>query len=208
MSTLPGGLLPDYRWQAFDSNGDPLAGALLYAYTSGGSFSTPQALYTDSALSVAHANPTVADADGRFAAMYLLPTSYDLRLKTSAGVTVWSVQNVSDIGQSFLTNLGTTMATGSTGVTSPYTMLTTDNYIQTTGATNPFILTLQTAATRGFPIVIQHQGSGTLRLTPFGAETINGVAAFFPVSAVSSPNFPTVMLLPIPAGTGYIVLGP
>lgn len=50
--------------------------------------STPQNTYTTEALSVANANPVVADANGLFPAIYLDPTlpSYRALLKTAAGV--------------------------------------------------------------------------------------------------------------------------
>lgn len=206
MATLPGGVLWDPRWQAFDANGEPLSNCKLFSYTTGGSFSTPQSLYTDSALTIAHANPVVADSAGRFAEMFMLAEGYDLRLKDENDVTIWSATDVEDIGQSFLTSLGETFATGSTAVTSGYVMLTTDNYIETAAvATNPFILTLQTAATRTFPVCIKHKGSGTLRITPVGAETIEGIAAYYSVAAAASPNFPTVWLWPLSSGTGYVI---
>lgn len=73
--------------RATDANGNPLSGAKLYLYQSG--TTTPQSAYTSSALSVAHANPVVADAGGLFPAIFLDPDlSYRAILKTSADVTV------------------------------------------------------------------------------------------------------------------------
>lgn len=80
------------RVQVFDSNGNPLAGAKLYAYQAG--TSTPQNTYSDSALSVANANPVVADANGVFGAIFMLPADYKFILQTAAGVTVWTADNV------------------------------------------------------------------------------------------------------------------
>jgi len=203
--TLPGAILGNVRWQAFDTDGEPLVGALLYSYTTGGTYSTPQPLYTNSGLTIAHANPVVADADGRFPAMYLSPIGYDLRLKTSAGVTVWSCLDVEDIGQTFLATLGAELATGSEDVASGYTVLASDNLITTDAGdtTNPFIVNLQPAADRTFPIGIKHQTANALRITPDGTETIEGLAAFYAVAAAASPNFPTVWLWPKADGSGY-----
>lgn len=47
-----------------DANGDPVSGARAYFYQSG--TTTPITVYSDEALSVAHATPVVADAGGRF----------------------------------------------------------------------------------------------------------------------------------------------
>ncbi|MAZ02521.1 MAG: hypothetical protein CMN56_05225 [Sneathiella sp.] len=70
---------------ALDATGVPLAGAKLEFYRAG--TSTPEDTYTTAARSVAHANPVVADSQGRFPAIYL-GTSYNYKaiLKTSADV--------------------------------------------------------------------------------------------------------------------------
>ena len=57
-----------------DSNGDPIPGAKLNFYEAG---TTNRAdTYTDNALSVAHANPVIADGAGRFDAIYLQAIEY------------------------------------------------------------------------------------------------------------------------------------
>ncbi len=56
------------------ADGRPVSGARLETYTSG--TSTPKAVYSDSALTVPHANPVIADSAGRFAAMYLAGGDY------------------------------------------------------------------------------------------------------------------------------------
>ena len=60
--------IPDFQWQALDANGDIIPGAKLFTYKAG--TTTAQAVYSDAAQSTAHANPVVADAAGRFAAMW------------------------------------------------------------------------------------------------------------------------------------------
>jgi hypothetical protein len=84
-------------WQFFDNNGLPLAGGLLYTYTAG--TSTPQATYTTSAGSVANANPIVLDSSGRTTTETWLTQgiAYKFILQTSAGVQIWSNDNVSGI---------------------------------------------------------------------------------------------------------------
>lgn len=80
----------------FDSTGLPLAGGKLYAYIAG--TTTPQALYTDSGLSVPFANPIVLDSQGSIgAAVYMLASpGYKLNLTNSAGVDQdgWPVDNI------------------------------------------------------------------------------------------------------------------
>ncbi len=74
--------------QYLDGNGDPYSGGKLYFYESG--TSTPLDTYSDSALSVANANPVVLDSAGRASAIFLKGQDYKVVLKTSADVTVWT----------------------------------------------------------------------------------------------------------------------
>lgn len=85
-------LAPVPKWRAFDANGDPLAGGLLYTYSAG----TTNLLssFTTRAGSVANQNPVVLDANGE-ADVWLTPgVDYKFVLKNSAGVTQWTVDNI------------------------------------------------------------------------------------------------------------------
>lgn len=81
------------RVHQIDSDGDPLSGALLYVYQH--TTTTAVSLFSDSAGSTTAANPIVADSTGRFEPRY---TTYGNRLtlvlKTSAGVTVWTSDDI------------------------------------------------------------------------------------------------------------------
>ena len=81
------------RFAADDDAGNPLVGGLLYTYASG--TTTPKATYTSSTLGTANTNPVVLDARGE-AQVWLGSGAYTMVLKTAAGVTVWSVDGVSD----------------------------------------------------------------------------------------------------------------
>jgi hypothetical protein len=80
--------------------GVSLPGAKLYFYEAGGAV-VPKNTYSDADLAVGHvhANPVVADADGLFAPIYVLPDAYYVQLTTAAGVIVWDQDNVSGRGQ-------------------------------------------------------------------------------------------------------------
>jgi hypothetical protein len=83
-------------WQFFDNNGVPLAGGLLYTYAAG--TTTPLATYTTSSGLTANTNPIVLDAAGRPASeIWLSPVAYKLVLKTSAGVQLWSMDNITGL---------------------------------------------------------------------------------------------------------------
>jgi hypothetical protein len=77
------------RAEIQDSSGNPYSGALAYFYATG--TSTPKAVYTNEALTIAHANPVVADSSGRWPAIYLATdAAYSIVIKTAAGVTIYS----------------------------------------------------------------------------------------------------------------------
>lgn len=73
-------------------NGVPLAGAKLFFYQTG--TTTLITVYQDSALGTPHANPVVADASGIFAPIYVSDATFKTVLKTSADVTVQTVDPV------------------------------------------------------------------------------------------------------------------
>jgi hypothetical protein len=83
-------------WQFFDNNGVPLTGGLLYSYAAG--TTSPLATYTTSSGITANTNPIVLDAAGRPAGeIWLSPVAYKLVLKTSAGVQLWSMDNITGL---------------------------------------------------------------------------------------------------------------
>ena len=103
-------------WQFFDNNGVPLAGGLIYTYVAG--TTTPQATYTTSAGTIAHANPIVLDSAGRVPGgeIWLLFASYKFVLKTSTAVLIATYDNItSGAGITTIVNFtgdGTTVSFG------------------------------------------------------------------------------------------------
>lgn len=76
------------------TTGDVGAGWKLYFYASGSS-STLQDTYSDTALTTPNANPVVADASGRFGAIFLSPLNYNVVLKDANDATIASADPVS-----------------------------------------------------------------------------------------------------------------
>jgi hypothetical protein len=99
-------LLPYPRFRATDDNGLPLAGGFLYSYQA--TTSTPQALLLSDGTTSA-ANPVVLDDQGE-ADIRLGTNAYKLTLKTSAGVEVWTVDNVSSLAPTVLGGYSATVA--------------------------------------------------------------------------------------------------
>lgn len=78
------------------SGGAILAGAKGYFYLTG--TTTPTDTYTTSALSVANANPVVADAAGVFPPIWLDPlVNYKLTLNTAADVLVYTADPITEV---------------------------------------------------------------------------------------------------------------
>lgn len=111
--------------QPSDAAGAPLAGGLLYFYTA--STTTPITVYQDSGALTPHANPVVADASGIFAPIYVSSTSYKTVLKTAAGITVQTVDNIGS--SAVLTNPRINDATSTDKYTIVASELTADRNI-------------------------------------------------------------------------------
>lgn len=84
--------------QFFDNNGVPLTGGKLYSYAAG--TTTPQATYTSSSGSTAHANPIILDSAGRVPSGEIWLTanvSYKFALYTSVNVLIATYDNIDGI---------------------------------------------------------------------------------------------------------------
>lgn len=211
MAALPGGVFPIPRYRAVDTTGIPIDSAKLYFWEPGGSFSTPKSVYTTAALTVAHANPVVANSAGLFAAMFFAPEGYDVQLKSSDGATTyWTALDIEDIAGTFLSQLGTYQAGGRRDLTSGATILETDLFVTVdSGPTpDPCIVNLPPVADRTEQIAIQNIGTVDVDVTPNGSEIINWQAGgvVFTIPAGTSPNWPTAVLLPSADDNGYILV--
>ena len=120
-----GALLNYPRFKAFDQNGIPFAGGLLYTYKAG-TVNTPLAAYSDILCSVPLSNPIVLDNNGE-AAIYLNGL-YKLVLADSTGVILWTMDNIAGIGSSSLVGIGqyADLATAITAIGATPTQLLID----------------------------------------------------------------------------------
>jgi hypothetical protein len=106
---------PDPALTIFNADGDPVSGALLYTYAAG--TTTPATTYSDVALTTPNSNPVVADSAGRLTVVLVPGQSYKYIAKTSAGVTLWTRDNILAVPNSAATldvlgTAGETLAAG------------------------------------------------------------------------------------------------
>lgn len=87
-------MMPPFA-QVESSTGSPRSGAKLYFYET--ATTTPVTTYEDADRTVPHTNPVVADASGMFPAIYLPDGKSKAVLKTSADVTIQTVDPVGEL---------------------------------------------------------------------------------------------------------------
>lgn len=133
-----------------DDNGNPLNGGKVYTYLAG--TLTPQATYTDQGGLTANANPVVLDSSGRASIWLDNSVSYKFVVKTSADVTIRTVDNVtpfnSSTGLAVLGNIAANTIVGN----------------NTGSSTTPLALTVTQAKTMlgiGKPTIQNFTSSGT-----------------------------------------------
>jgi len=83
-------ILPNPKFQVFDSSGAPLSGGKLYTYEPG--TTTAKDTYSEISGTTANANPVVLDSRGE--AEVYLRGSYKFVLKDSDGTTIWTLDNI------------------------------------------------------------------------------------------------------------------
>jgi hypothetical protein len=190
-------VLPVAWQQALDDEGVPIDGALLYSFAAG--TDTEQALYSDVDLTIPLDNPVEADSGGFFPVMYMLATGYKLTLNDADDVLVRTADNIGDIGYIFAQNFGTEMAAGSRNVTSGYVLLSTDRLV-TVASSGATVFNLTAASSRTQEITIKNMSTGTVVVTPNGADVLEGALTTYTIEAASSPLFPAITLLPVTGG--------
>ena len=161
------------KFQAFDSNGDPLSSGKVYTYISG--TSTNKTTYTDSTGGTPNANPVILDSRGEASIWLDTDAAYRFVIKTSADVTINTVDGI--IGQQSVTSGGVTLG-GDLNIGNYSIVDTTSNeyikFTSTASAVNELAVT--NAATTNAPaistsggdtnigIIIKGKGTGPVRL--------------------------------------------
>lgn len=80
------------RTPSIDLNGKPRVGAQAFFFDAG--TTTPMVVYEDSALSTAHDQPVLTDANGLWPAVFLPPTQYRVHVNDPDGATVYDDDDI------------------------------------------------------------------------------------------------------------------
>lgn len=154
-------------YQAFDDNGDPLAGGKLNTYAAG--TTTPKATYTTAAGDIENDNPVELDASG-MANVWLGDGGYKFVLTDANDNIIFTTDNIG----------GTT----DTAFGGQVNLITTNTNINTTYANSANIVTGNTTLSllpatsggEGFYITVKNAGVNTVTIDPDGGELIDGAA--------------------------------
>ena len=174
--------LIDQLYRVTDSNGVPLSGALLYVYEAG--TTTPINTYSDTGLASANANPIVSDSAGYFGDVFVAADDYKYVLKTSAGATLKTVDNLNIAATSSfsggINSSGETERLVNAQTGTSYTVLDGDrSKLVTHSNANAIATTLPQANASTFEAGWYYEtfniGVGTATITPT-TSTINDLA--------------------------------
>jgi len=197
-------------WQFFTDTGTVLSGGLLYTYAAGTTL--PATTYQDSAGLVPSANPIVLDSAGRVSGEVWLTsgTAYKLVLKTSAGVTIWTMDNLLGINDATavawaaitgkpttISGYGITDGLTTTVAATTYAPLASPTFTGTASAKDELVNTYnlgwrdcpQNAQTGSYQLVLADRGKQVL---------INGTSLTLTVPANGTVAFPigaTIMVV-------------
>lgn len=205
---MPAALLPWVKPQFSDAAGDPVASGKLFSYVAG--TTTPQPTYSNIDLADEHANanPILLNAAGEATTnIYLLPTGYKFELRDAGNVSLWTVDDVSDVGAVFADGFGLSLTFGGKAVTSGYTVLDSDRLVTvaSTGGASPCVINLPPVAEATQAVTIKNTGTVALSVVPNGSDTLDGVNAAFTVPAAASPTQPSIWLAPDGVGAWYVL---
>lgn len=152
-------------YQAFDDNGDPLAGGFLHTYEAG--TLTPKATYTTASGDTENSNPVELDASG-IANVWLGDGGYKFKLTDADGNIIFTVD---DIGGSSDTAFGGQVneLDSNTSITNVY-----KNSVNLCDGTFTISLLAASEAGEGFYISVKNIGSGVITIDPDAGELIDG----------------------------------
>lgn len=186
-----------------DASGNPLSGGLLYFYDAG--TTTPQATYTTIAGSVQNANPVVLNANGypasggNVVSIWMIDgADYKVELQTSAGVPIWTRDNITGVNDSNVSLTAATQAQQEAGsITTAYTSPARQQYHPSAPKAWARIVLTATVPSVGLNYNVASVTDGGV-----GAYTVNFTVA------LSAANYPPIGSVDAGAGAYVFVAQP
>jgi hypothetical protein len=195
----------------------PYAGFYLVFYAAG--TSTPQNVYSDQLGNTSLGNQVILDTTGypsdgvNPVSIYYGATGYRIDLcppnllmtGPDTGSPVRSVDNTENVGQVYISTLGTFLNQGQRSMANGATLTSADNTATFLGSGSSGVINLQPVATRMQDLTIQVIGTSDAVLTPHSGETINGQSTWT-VTHGTSPKFAVLTLRPDAGNGGWIIV--
>lgn len=156
-----------------DNNGNALVGGKVYFYAPG--TTDLQLIWDDADETTEATNPVELDPYGRALNGVFAKGLYDIKIDSSADVTIETISEVYykvDVASSALTIASVS--------STPYSASSTGKLLLVNSAGENIIVDLLSAATHGGEVIeiFKTSASNTVTVTPDGSETINGAATF------------------------------
>lgn len=204
-----------YPLQLTDADGNPLAGGKVTFKAAG---TTDNAdTFGDCQGDSTNTNPVILDSAGA-AAVFLAPILYDISVTDADDVSQPHLdrEGVGNPGQIFASSSGTVASEGSKNVDSGYTVLSTDNLVTVSNAsnTNPAVINLPAASSRvaggtttGLALTIKNLGVFPLNITPNGSDAIENDTVAYSIPAATLPLIPTLTLVSDGTSAWWVVGG-
>lgn len=155
--------------QEQDSSGDSLGGAKLFFYEVG--TATKKTVYTDKALTIPHTNPVVADAAGRFAAIYT-DGAYKVVLSDSTDTDPPTSPIDTNDDVSFGASGDFFSETVAISTTTAIDATFEKKHLRCTGTISLNLLAAGSAG-EGFMFSLKNDGTGIVTIDPNSSEQIN-----------------------------------
>ena len=175
-------LLPVSLDRLVDSDGNPVAGGKVFVYDAG--TTNAKDVFTDNALTVAAANPIIADGGGYIEPRYVGTGDYKLVITDANDVTIKTADNLTGaLATAAFENDEATPITPVVVKSANYTVQVGDKgqviHADATGAN--ITITLLSAATAGdnFRVTVKHIGSANeVTVATSGGDTLDGASSF------------------------------
>ncbi len=175
-------LLPLSLDRLVDTDGAPLGGGKVFVYDAG--TTNPRDVFSDNALTVAAANPVVADAGGYIEPRYIGTGDYRIVITDANDMTIKTADNLTGaLATAAFENDEATPVTPVIVKSANYTVQAGDKgkviHADATGANVTVTLLDATTAGDSFRVTVKHTGTANeVIVAASGGDTLDGVTSF------------------------------